>query len=183
MADDKGKPPFRGKTVLIVDEDANMAVILSTVLGELGVGWALTVPNVMEAKNLLATGRVDCVILDWLTGAGQGLDLVAYIRSSADSPDRELPVVLCTAETTFEKIVSARDAGVSEIIAKPFSLGEVEAKLSAAMYRRRSFVRSEEFCGPDRRRSARKWQGDDRRGKRRTLLDQAEIDSLMDSLD
>lgn len=180
MAKDTGKTPFSGKTVLVVDEDANMAGILSTVLGELDVEWALTTPTVQGALEILATGRVDCVVLDWLRGAGQGLDLVKFIRSSSDSPARELPIIFCTADTAFEKIVAARDAGVSEIIAKPFSHAEVEAKLKAAMFRRRSFVRSEEFCGPDRRRSGRQWQGDDRRNKRHALLDQAEIDTLMD---
>ncbi len=182
LAKDKEKSRFSGKTVLIVDEDANMANILSTVLSELDVEWALTPPSMREASEILATGRVDCVVLDWLKGGGPGLEFVRFIRTSADSPDKELPIVLCTADTTIENVVFARDTGVSEIIAKPFSVAEVEAKLSAAMFRRRSFVRSEEFCGPDRRRSRRKWQGDDRRGKKRALLDQAEIDTLMGSL-
>lgn len=164
-------------SVLVVEEDPYMANLLATVITDLAAKWVVTANSRGEAEDYLSKGRIDVVVLDWLKHTGRGLDLVRFIRTAAESPDQEIPVVLCTARRGYDDIVSARDVGVSEVLAKPFSHGEVEAKLKAALLRKRRFIRSEVYTGPDRRRKSRGPQGEERRNNQG--LSQGEIDLLM----
>lgn len=174
-----GEGPFNVSeaSVLVVEEDPYMANLLATVVTDLSAKWVVTANSRSEAEDYLSKGRIDVVILDWLKQTGRGLELVRYIRTSSDSPDQEIPVVLCTSRRGYDDIVSARDVGVSEVLAKPFSHGEVAAKLKAALLRKRRFIRSEVYTGPDRRRKARGPAGEERRN--RQGLTQDEIDILM----
>lgn len=164
-------------SVLIVEEDPYMANLLATVITDLSAKWVVTANSRIEAEDYLSKGQIDVVVLDWLRNSGRGLDLVRFIRTSQNSPDQEIPVVLCTSRRGYDDIVMARDVGVSEVLAKPFSHGEVEAKLRAALLRKRRFIRSDVYTGPDRRRKSRGPQGEERRN--RQGLTQEEIDTLM----
>lgn len=170
-------------TILVVDADSNSLSLMTSVLTDIGVRGVVNVPSVDRALEVLSTGRVDCIVMDWMEEGGQGLHLVRWVRMSPDSPASELPIVLCTAARSVQQIVDARDAGVSEVVAKPFSHSEVEKKLNAATHRRRPFVRSIDFAGPDRRRREANWPKGDRRNKKQFELSQAEIDTLMRGVD
>jgi DNA-binding response OmpR family regulator len=52
------------------------------------------------------------------------------------------------------RVVEARDAGVTEFIAKPLSARTLLNRLNAVIYHPRAFVRTPSYFGPDRRRRA-----------------------------
>jgi DNA-binding response OmpR family regulator len=60
-------------------------------------------------------------------------------------------------------ILAARDAGVDEYLIKPLTTAALCAKLEAVLSRRRAFIESEAYVGPDRRRRTAPFQGADRR--------------------
>jgi DNA-binding response OmpR family regulator len=49
-------------------------------------------------------------------------------------------------------VVDARDAGVTEFVAKPLTAKAVLERIQAVIYRPRPFVRTPNYFGPDRRR-------------------------------
>ena len=82
-----------------------------------------------------------------------------------------MPVVYVTHLRTQESILNARDAGVTEILSKPYSFQQLVTRMEAAILKPRELIRSEKFVGPDRRR---------RRGdaptERRRAADRFELD-------
>src|SRR6201996_9414720 len=74
------------------------------------------------------------------------------LRNSPDSKNPYLPIVMMTGHSEKSRVVEARDAGVTEFIAKPLTAKSVLERLQAVIYRPRPFVRTNDYFGPDRRR-------------------------------
>ncbi len=82
-----------------------------------------------------------------------GVELVRQIRSGFHDVRRQTPILLTMAMPTAGRIRDARDAGVNEILLKPFSLQGLEHKTISAMADRRPFIVTARYVGPDRRRA------------------------------
>ncbi|MFN9711577.1 MAG: response regulator, partial [Alphaproteobacteria bacterium] len=62
------------------------------------------------------------------------------------------PVVMITGHSTYLRVSEARDAGVTEFLAKPLTARGVVERLLQAIENKRPFIRSKSYFGPDRRR-------------------------------
>lgn len=105
-----------------------------------------------EAIIKLNNYKYHCVFVDNMLSEENGLTLAQYIRHSQDDKIQYIPIILCTAFTGFQSIVKARDAGVTEILAKPISPDQIMEKLHNALFNPRNFVITDHYFGPDRRR-------------------------------
>lgn len=168
-----------GIRILMVDEDRYLAEILSSILESFGVASVRHTTAYDDAIEYLDSLPIECVFTDWLDSDEDGLAIVHHIRGLEDPLLRALPIVLCTARTELEDICAARDAGVTEIIAKPFSPRHVLQKLNSALFQTRNFVSAKGYAGPDRRRKSGQYDGPERRGDYGLAQDQ--IDDVMDS--
>jgi DNA-binding response OmpR family regulator len=65
-----------------------------------------------------------------------------------------VPVIMMTGHSERRHVIGARDAGVTEFVAKPLSAKALCARIEEVMARPRAFVRSYAFVGPSRRRRA-----------------------------
>jgi PAS domain S-box-containing protein len=83
---------IRGKTVLVVDDDAGVRASMAEILGGEGCR-VLTTPSGHEALRFLDEGHVDLVISDVQMPDMDGYELFHNIRSGHET----LPVVLMTA--------------------------------------------------------------------------------------
>ena len=68
------------------------------------------------------------VISDWNMDPMSGDVLLQRVR--ADKKHANLPFIMMTADSTIDKIVQARRAGVSCFINKPFRAEGLQAKIS-----------------------------------------------------
>ncbi len=68
-----------------------------------------------------AGGGIDCVISDVLMPGIDGHMLLNWICRSNHSSDRFVPVVMISGMVDHRCLTTARDAGVNEYVAKPFS--------------------------------------------------------------
>lgn len=177
MTDTKTEKELVACSVLIADEDAYISRILASVLAAFELGTVEEVRSFEEAVSVLRHQEVSCLIVDWMNDGGSGLELVDYVRRDESSPNHKMPIILLTARTELSSIYAARDHGVSEIIAKPFSASEMLKKLLAGLFRGRTFIEMDAYIGPDRRRRSRPWDGPERRGS--YGLHQEQIDDVM----
>jgi DNA-binding response OmpR family regulator len=83
-----------------------------------------------------------------------GIDFTKTVRTSGKSPNPFLPIIMITGHTEKHVVESARDAGVTEILAKPITAHNLYARIAEIVERPRAFVRCEGYFGPDRRRKA-----------------------------
>ncbi|MBU6298344.1 MAG: response regulator, partial [Alphaproteobacteria bacterium] len=76
------------------------------------------------------------------------------VRTSAQSPNPYVPIIMVTGHTERHRVETARDAGVTEFLAKPITAQNLFLRIAEIVERPRSFVRCNGYFGPDRRRHA-----------------------------
>ncbi|MEQ8281430.1 MAG: response regulator [Parvibaculum sp.] len=138
--------------VLIVEDTQYMANLLRGILSSLGVRNISSVRSGEEALAALMRGKVDLAIMDDLEPPLDGLSVVRAIRTADEDELSTIPVIHVTEMRERGAIIAARDAGVTEILSKPFSAQQLIARIETVLTRPRAIVRSAEFTGPDRRR-------------------------------
>ena len=77
------------------------------------------------ALAMARTGQFDLMLLDLGLPGRDGLDVLAQLRSERV----RLPVILLTARSTPEDIVSGLDSGADDYLSKPFRLAELLARV------------------------------------------------------
>lgn len=156
---------LEGLTVLVVDDHHNMRRLWGTILKSFGITKVREADNAASALQILKDESIDLGIIDLILGDLSGAELISLIRRSEDSPDPLLPMIACTADTRKTIIYSLINAGVDEILTKPVSPQAVWQRLVAVTTKRRDFVRTPDYFGPDRRRASDpKYKGPERRG-------------------
>ncbi|OHC82766.1 MAG: two-component system response regulator [Rhodospirillales bacterium RIFCSPLOWO2_12_FULL_67_15] len=117
--------------VLIVDDYQTMLRILRNLLKQ------LEFLNVEEAKDgstalaLLRKEKFGLVISDWNMEPMTGIQLLREVR--ADPALKSIPFIMITAESKSENVITAKEAGVSNYIVKPFNSETLRAKLVSVL--------------------------------------------------
>lgn len=103
------------ETILIVDDEKNYLVVLSSFLS--GEGYEpITADNAQQALDIVENTDLDLVLTDMKMPSMDGIELLKRIKEN--SPD--LPVVMMTAYGTVEKAVEAMQLGAFNFVLKPF---------------------------------------------------------------
>ncbi len=138
--------------VLLVDDNQHMRAIVMTVLAGVGVRNVRETRDGAEALEALRDWAADVAIVDFQMFPIDGVEFTRMVRNAPDSRNPYLPIVMMTGHSEKTRVVEARDAGVTEFVAKPLTARSVLERLQAVIYRPRPFVRSASYFGPDRRR-------------------------------
>ncbi|HJT15972.1 MAG TPA: histidine kinase dimerization/phospho-acceptor domain-containing protein, partial [Thermoanaerobaculia bacterium] len=113
------------RTILIVDDNADMREYLARILGE---WWQIDIaPNGSEALERIRAHRPDIILSDIMMPEMDGFELLERVRY--DESMREIPVILLSARAGDEARVVGLDAGADDYLVKPFSAIEVVARV------------------------------------------------------
>lgn len=140
--------------ILVVDDNPYMRVLLSEILRAVGITRIHEASDGAEALQMMRELPIDVVMTDLSMEPLDGIDFVRLLRNSPDSRNQTAPVIMITGHATVGRLREARDAGVSEFIAKPLSARAVIERLHQVLENPRPFVRGSDYFGPDRRRRA-----------------------------
>jgi DNA-binding response OmpR family regulator len=77
---------------------------------------------------------------------------------------------MMTGHSEKSRVTEARDAGVTEFVVKPITAKAVFDRIQAVIMRPRPFVKTDDYFGPDRRRT----NSANYKGQRRRSTDQPE---------
>lgn len=149
--------------VLVAEDYPPMRKLLGQVLFELSVADFIMVSNGQEAIEYLAENEVDILMVDNVMDPINGTELTRLVRSGQTKADPMTPIIMVSGETSKELIVSARDAGVNEFLAKPISTRMLYQRFMNVIENPRPYVKAEGFFGPDRRRRQMRFPGLERR--------------------
>lgn len=143
---------FNRMSVLIVDDNKHMQMLITTILQGFGVRDIRSASDAATAFSELHTRTVDLVICEYRLAPINGLEFIKMVRTAEDSQDKLIPILMLTAHSEMEHVMSARDSGVTDFMAKPVSAAGLYKHIAMMIEHPRQFVRSRKFSGPDRRR-------------------------------
>ncbi len=142
--------PFK---ILVVEPNPLMRRITRGILQILGARRIVETDSINTAATYIQQGDVDVVLSEWYLSASYGVDLIRWLRHT-DSEIRFTPFIMMTSQTRLESVTAARNAGITEFVAKPFSAKSLVARIREVVERPRPFVAIGQYFGPDRRRRA-----------------------------
>jgi two-component system chemotaxis response regulator CheY len=152
--------------ILVVDDNAHMRKLVTTILQAFGVVQIYEADNGQRAWTVVRESNPDVIIADWVMDGMSGIEMVQMLRSNPQSPNPFVPVIMLTGHTSLDHVMQARDAGVSEFIAKPVSVKTMMSRLVSVIESPRPFVRTQGYFGPcRRRRGADEYRGPERRAE------------------
>lgn len=150
--------------ILLVEDDMVMRTLIRDVLSAFDITNIETANDGTRAYEMLRQFAADIVILDWVMKPMNGLEFLTKVRNANDTPNPFVPAIMLTAFTEIERVMTSRDAGITEFLAKPFTPVTLYSRIVSVIEDQRAFVRSDDYFGPDRRRVDRPFPGLDRRG-------------------
>lgn len=113
--------------VLLIDDDEDLSAVVRFFLER--DGYRVTyVSDGRQAKDMISQiVPPHLTLLDLMLPYSSGVELLQLIRSQ--STWNHVPVVMLTAVSSEEKIVSLLDAGANDYVIKPFNPKELTARL------------------------------------------------------
>jgi CheY-like chemotaxis protein len=145
---------FETLRVLLVDDNWHMRSIAITLMESFGITHIRDVDSGAEGIRVAQIWPADVALVDFKMEPMNGVQFTRAIRNSPDSRNPYLPIIMMTGHSAVVRVMEARDAGVTEFIAKPLSARTLLNRLNAVIYQPRPFVRTRTYFGPDRRRRA-----------------------------
>lgn len=153
MAMKELRPEFFAKLpALVVEDNKFMRGIVADLLRQIGFEQIHFAGDGKEGIAQFRTWMPRVVFTDWNMPVMDGVELTRWIRQSDDSHNAETPVIMITGNNQQQEILRARDAGVTEFVAKPVTTKAIVRRLHSAVLAPRKFVRSPNYIGPCRRR-------------------------------
>jgi CheY-like chemotaxis protein len=95
----------------------------------------------------------DIVLTDWAMPIFDGLELTQMIRQPNANANPFVPIIMVTGHTEKDRVTAARDAGVTEFLAKPISAKALYERIVNVVANPRPFIKTKTYFGPDRRRN------------------------------
>ena len=115
------KNDFTELSIFIVDDNRHMLTLLVTMLEALEIKKVEKFTDPKLALEALKMRRPDLVITDWNMAPMTGIELFRAIRGDQEILGRDVPVLMLTAFSDLDKVIEARDAGVTGFLKKPIS--------------------------------------------------------------
>ncbi len=121
--------------ILIVDNEANILSVLSTLLKAEGYD-AIPVREAAKAQEMISTEEFDLLISDIRMTPINGMELLKTTRKAAPS----MSVIMLTAYGSVETAIEAMKLGAFDYVTKPFKVDELLITVQRALEYRRALT-------------------------------------------
>ncbi|ENQ3104877.1 DNA-binding response regulator, OmpR family, contains REC and winged-helix (wHTH) domain [Bacillus sp. 491mf] len=125
--------------VLLVDDESDMRQLVGMYLDNFGYEWK-EAENGKQALYMLEIEKFDFVILDIMMPEMDGITVCKEIRKTSD-----IPIIFLTAKGEEWNRVNGLRTGADDYIVKPFSPGELIARMEAVLRRYMKYEEQEEI--------------------------------------
>jgi two-component system KDP operon response regulator KdpE len=116
--------------VLVVEDDREIRALMQASLSVEGFD-VQTAASLSEAGAMLRHSPPDVVVLDLGLPDGDGVSLVQAVRKNQSTP-----IIVVSARHQEAQKISLLDAGADDYLTKPFSVGELLARIRVALRHR-----------------------------------------------
>ena len=118
-----------GERILVCDDEPQILRALRVILRDSGFE-VVTSQSAEEALDAAALKAPDAAILDLILPDGDGIDVTRAIREWS-----QMPILVLSAVGEESEKIRALESGADDYVTKPFSPGELVARLNAALRR------------------------------------------------
>jgi len=121
------------KTVLVVDDDPNVGLLISAVLKKFNYS-VVALDSGEEVLRFLDTNKPDLILMDLRM---PGLDGYALCKRIRDNPDtHDLPIIILSGVSEIDVKVKTIELGADDFITKPFDMRELRARINRILKRK-----------------------------------------------
>jgi len=145
----------RDVPTVIADEDSGARQALQGFLKSMGFRNLDHVESVEALGIRLAKSEVALLIGSATMADGEILDIIRRIRRNEIAGQPFMPVVALVSAPEAPLVRRVIDSGADLIFSQPLSQASIEQGLGALVMKRRPFVVTYDYVGPDRRRAKR----------------------------
>lgn len=124
------------KDILVVEDDKYIHNFITMSLKKEGYGY-VTAKSVAEAVSLFYANQPDLILLDLGLPDGDGMEVIKTVRERS-----AIPVIVVSARQEEKEKIRALDLGADDYVTKPFYMGELMARIRAAL-RKSAAVKNE----------------------------------------
>jgi two-component system alkaline phosphatase synthesis response regulator PhoP len=121
---------YKGKKILIVDDEEDLCEILQYNLGN--EGFITEAAHSAEEALTKSLHEYDLLLLDVMMGPVSGFKLADKLRKELNNP---VPIIFLTAKDTENDLLTGFSLGADDYISKPFSINELTARVKAVLKR------------------------------------------------
>jgi two-component system chemotaxis response regulator CheY len=122
-----------GKTmhikILLIEHIPAMQRTIKHLLAQVGYNRVSNARDSQQALMMLRQGTFNLILADWEIPPQGGLALLQAIRSDAEF--QKLPVLAMLNEVNRDHVTAALQAGVTNLLVKPFNAAVLQEKISA----------------------------------------------------
>lgn len=141
---------FSEKRVLIVDDHAGMRSSMRAILSSFGVVYSEMAGTANDAIRRLQSKPYDIIICDYFLGDGtDGQQLLEQLRHNKLIKLQTI-FVMVTAESAYERVVSAVELAPDDYLIKPFNADTLSTRLERVMQKKQAFAPIHELIDKNR---------------------------------
>jgi two-component system KDP operon response regulator KdpE len=113
--------------ILVVDDELPILKVIKSTLSNSGAD-ILTAGTAAEALQIVAQTPLDAILLDLGLPDSDGKDVIVQARQWTGAP-----IIVLSARHETDERIAALDLGANDYLTKPFHMGELQARLRAAL--------------------------------------------------
>jgi CheY-like chemotaxis protein len=138
-------------TVLIVDDSRYARSFLKSSLQAFGIRSILEAGDGPTGIELLKDNPVTLALVDHDMAPMDGIEFTRFVRRGGLLTCSDVAIVMVSAASEMETVITARNAGINEYLVKPVSADALFRRLRSVLVNPRPFVKSGAYVGPCRR--------------------------------
>ncbi|RAJ28603.1 response regulator transcription factor [Pedobacter cryoconitis] len=126
--------------LLIVEDEPNVVSVLKRGLSNEGFELSVA-PDGFIALEMVSAHSFSLIILDIMLPGINGLDLCKQIKKNHP----QIPIIMLTALSSTENIVTGLDNGADDYLVKPFKIAELSARIRMLLRRHAGLQQADEI--------------------------------------
>ena len=144
---------FHTLRFMVIDDNAHKRRIVRTLMHGFSAREVYAAEDGATGLEAFTHHMPDIVITDWAMPIFDGLELTQMIRQPGANSNPFVPIIMLSGHSEKKRVVAARDAGVTEFLAKPLSAKALYQRILNVVANPRPFIKTKTYFGPDRRRN------------------------------
>jgi len=152
MADE----PFADADIVFVDVERSIRQGIRQILNDQGYRSIRDYSSLEVAEEEIERTAPDLIVMDATMDGGAACDLINRVRQREIGMNPFVGVILTVWQPNEAIIRRIVNCGVDDVVVKPMSPAKLMERINVVAFRRKPFVVTSDYIGPDRRTEAAK---------------------------